>query len=170
MGGTFKRNIINQAGVANFYGDKDAPRDYYGEDEAVLFSEQYLEFFKDNCCLLSGPVTVGSFKSVASNLRFGEAGNPWKIISKADGSPAIRAVLCDGDQFFFSNKEQQMLVPIRKGETKRLIFSMSHEWVYRHNYSVWGISITRTEDGVEISPVDPEVSYSWDEEGNIKKN
>ena len=47
---------------------------------------------------------------------------------------------------------------------------MSHEWTYRHNYSVWGVSVTLTEDGVEITPVDPEVSYSWDDEGNIKRN
>ena len=157
--------------VVNFYDDKDAPRDYYGKDEAVLLSEKNLERFKNNCCLLAEPVTVGPFKSVASDLKFGEAGNPWEIISsQSEGSPAIRAILCDGNPFFFSNKEHQILIPIRAGETKRLIFSMSHEWTYRHNYSVWGVSVTLTEDGVEITPVDPEVSYSWDDEGNIKRN
>lgn len=71
------------------------------------------------------------------------------LSKKSTYHKSIRAILMDGDEAFEAGMST-MLVPIKAGEEKNLIFLTS-----RHmggNESVWGVTIRRTENGLEYLP------------------
>lgn len=69
------------------------------------------------------------------------------------GGGGFHAVHQDGAQAYYHAYEA--LLPIRIGETKNFVFRISHEWSSPCcDASIWGVTVTRTEQGVQFRPYD----------------
>ncbi len=133
----------------------------------------FSEVYKDGASLNVRPSCTEPFKYygrtsdvVILDFRQQVRDNMFHLTPQYDTAKAggVVAVLCEGDKAHEVMHHDQLLIPIGVGEARNIIVLIKHdqELGAKRSYSVWGFSVRRTADGVEVSPYDNKRRYEID--------